>query len=98
MKEYRYIVTKNGRKDTVVVVARKDSLLLFKEKSERIYAVVVFFTLTDRASTIPSSILRGLPIRQYVVCWTGKNRKIYKELQRDNENITLQKQDKKRQE
>ena len=38
---------------------------------------VVFFTLTDRASTIPSN-MTWLPIR-YVVCWTEKyQRNIYK--------------------
>ena len=47
-----------------------------------LFKVVVFFTLTDRASTIPSNI-RGcqsstwLPI-QYVVCWTERDqRNIY---------------------
>ena len=42
--------------------------------------VVVFFTLTDRASTAPSNIIPGtwLPIR-YVVYWTEKDqRNIYK--------------------
>ena len=51
---------------------------LLKEKSERIcLVVVVFFTLTGRASTIPSNYT-WLPIR-YVVCWTGNDQRcIYK--------------------
>ena len=40
-----------------------------------VVVVVVFFTLTDRASTIPNNT--RLPIR-YVVCWTEKDqRNIY---------------------
>ena len=35
------------------------------------FFVVVFFTLPDRASTIPSNI-RGCQSGTYVVCWTGK--------------------------
>ena len=38
-------------------------------KAAVVVVVVVFFTLTDRASTIPSNIRTWLPIR-YVVCWT----------------------------
>ena len=39
---------------------------------------VVFFPLTDRASTIPSNI-RGYQSIWYVVCWTGKDQtNIYK--------------------
>ena len=41
--------------------------------------IVVFFTLTDRASTIPSNT-RGCHSGTYVVCWTEKDqRNIYKE-------------------
>ena len=36
-----------------------------------VVVVVVFFKLTDRASTIPSNTRTCLPIR-YVVCWTEK--------------------------
>ena len=40
--------------------------------------VVVFFTLTDRASTIPSNIICGCQSSTYVVCWTEKDqRNIY---------------------
>ena len=61
--------------------------------------VCVLFTLTDRASAIPSNIpITWLPMR-YVVCWTGKDqRNIYSstKLQREHENKNKTKNDKKR--
>ena len=36
-----------------------------------VVVVVVFFTLTDRASTIPSNT-RGCQSGTYVICWTEK--------------------------
>ena len=63
-----------------------------KNSSRWWVVVVVFFTLTDRASTIPSNTHTWLPIR-YVVCWTEKDqRNIYqapmraKEKHKDTEN------------
>ena len=46
-----------------------------------------FFTLTDRASTIPSNIRGCQSGSTYMVCWTGKDqRNITKKLQREHEN------------
>ena len=50
---------------------RNDNCCMVRWHYYRIFIVVVFFTLTDRASTIPSNIHTWLSIR-YVVCWTGK--------------------------
>ena len=41
----------------------------------RLVVVVAFFTLTDRALTIPSNILRGCQSDTWFAEWTGKDHK-----------------------